>query len=92
MTAAEVFELLILTMRADNCFAFTYTGEQKVRALPHVEKLVAAGFFADDPNDLDGSFWQAAAGEYTECREFFAREIEAFEALGEILNEIFEGE
>jgi hypothetical protein len=88
--AEAIFKELVDIMSADNCFHFKFTEQQKARALPHVVALKAAGYFVDDPNDLDGSFWQMAAGEFTEAAEFFNR-LPAYDALGGILNEIFNG-
>lgn len=88
----EVFMLLVATMEADNGCYFDLTGEQFERTAPSIRALLDAGFFADDPSDLDGSWWQMAAGEATEAPEFFARCPEAYEVVSGVLNEIFDGD
>lgn len=87
----EVFLLLVATMEADNGRHFDMTAAQFERAAPSIRALLDAGFFEDDPNDLDGSWWQMAAGEATEAPEFFARCPEAYEVVSGVLNEIFDG-
>jgi len=86
----EVFDQLVKVMEADNGGEFTYTRDQCERAISSITMLQLAGFFADDPSDIDGSYWTCAAGEFTEAKEYFSRAPEAYETLSEILNEVFE--
>lgn len=93
-TAEEIFGIILDCMGDDNGVVFSFTEDQRARAIPPIESLMASGYFEDSPNDLSGSFWQAAGGEETESRAFFARadELDAYEQLNEILNEIFNGD
>lgn len=89
MSAPDVFDRLVEIMMADNGCNFVIL-DDRAKAVPHIEALMAAGFFLDSPDDLDGSFWQAGAGEPDEVREFFASHIGHYLALDAVLNEVFE--
>jgi hypothetical protein len=89
-SAPAVFLQLLEILMADNGGQYEATPDDHEAAIPLIEQLIDAGFFRDDPNDMDGSFWQAAAGEYSEAREYFAKVIDTYIALDLILNEIFE--
>ncbi len=86
----RVFDKLVEVLMSDNGGWFSILPEDRAAALPHIEALIAAGFFRDDPNDFDGSYWQAAAGEYTEVRQYFSGFLEHYLALEAVLNTIFE--
>jgi hypothetical protein len=90
MTWDNVFRCLLDNMEYDNGFRFTYDDDHKVRAKEPIIQLIEAGYFQDSHYDLDGSFWQCAAGEATEAKEYFSRKPIAYQQLSDILNEIFE--
>ena len=83
---------LMLVMDADNGCHHDWAAQDMRDAVPAIGALLRLGFFADGTNDLDGSFWQAAAGEETDRRTFFAAGIEHLEKLDEVLNRVFDGE
>lgn len=88
----EVWLELIEVLDADNGGTHEWTSEEMRAALPAIRALQELGFFADDSTDLESSFWHAAAGEETEAREFFMRGLEPYEALGAVLNQVFDRE
>lgn len=90
--AAEAFSTVIMHMGLDNGTRYQPTAAQRLSGEAACAELIAAGFFADDPDSLEGSFWQAAAGEMTEAEEFFAAAPEAYTKLSVALNEIFNAE
>lgn len=90
-TPAHVFAHLVVLMGHDNGCHFTNTPEDAEAALPHIEALMAAGYFLDDPEKLEDSFWEMAAGEDSEQKVYFSRAPEAHAALNAILNKIFDG-
>lgn len=92
LTLNEIFDKLMDVMTEDNGFQFEVTPEHRARAITPIFQLQLAGYFADDPNDLDGSFWMMGAGEYSEAPEYFSRAPEAFDQLSAVLNDIFNGE
>jgi hypothetical protein len=92
MSPNEVFDRLMAVMEEDNGFRFDYSEQHRLEATQPIAELQAAGYFADDPDDLDGSFWMAGAGEYMEAPEFFAKALPAFDKLSDVLNRIFNGE
>ena len=92
LTPQEVFVRLLEIMHADNGFVFEYTDTHEDDALPAIMSLQAAGYFQDSPYDLDGSFWMAGAGEYSEAPEFFRLDEKGFDQLSSVLNRIFNGE
>lgn len=92
MNAQETFRNLISLMGSDNGCQFRVTPEQEAEALPAVEALLAAGYFADSDNDLDSSWWQAASPCDEDDVAFFNRAPDAYATLSGVLNQIFEGD
>jgi len=90
MNNVEVFLALVQVMGDDNGCYFRTTPAQCEAALVPIDQLMSAGFFNDDPEDIDSSFWMAAAGEWTEALDYFANESAAYTALSDILNDIYE--
>jgi len=89
-TPEEIFNLLLQCMEDDNGGPMPATEAQRAAALPMIELCCSAGYFADDPADLDSSFWRLAAGERSECREFFCRVPDSvYEPLDKILGDVF---
>lgn len=89
----QIFDMLINVMEVDNGFIqFGVTPEHRQRSLPAIYELQQAGYFFDDPTDLEGSFWMAGAGERDEAPEFFDLAPDAFDKLSAVLNDIFNGE
>lgn len=86
----QVWEKLLDTMALDNDCTFRPTEEDFAKAEPAIVKLVQAGYFLDDPDDLNGSFWQAATGEQNLRADFFSRDHEAFVVLDKVLDTVFE--
>lgn len=92
MSPKAVWLDLMNVLDADNGHTHDWTNADMQEALQPITRLQNLGFFADDPDDLDGSFWQCAAGEETERREFFARGIEHLEALDKVIHRVFDPE
>lgn len=85
-----VFNHLVRLLELDTCVRFYPTESDIAAACRPIEQLQTAGFFTDDPNNLDGSFWMAAAGEESERERFFSRARVAFKELDAVLITIFE--
>lgn len=85
-----VWHQLIDVLEADNGGRHEWTSHELRDALPAITELLAAGYFADDPQDLDCSFWQAIAGEESESAEYFSRAPEAYTSLLVVLNRVFD--
>ena len=88
--ARRTFLQVVRTMGADNGCHFTPTEAEIAAATPVVASMMDAGYFRDDPEDIEHSFWQAAAGEESEARQFFQRAPDAYAQLTEILTAIFD--
>lgn len=90
----DVFQLIVGAMCADNCCDFDATDDDLQEALPHIRELIASGYFAGDlkaaADDIDSDIWMAAAGEYSEAERHFSGELEAYRALSDVLNRIFD--
>lgn len=84
-----VFHTLINLMIIDNGCGFKPTPDQRHRAIPFIKQLIAEGYFQDDPNDFESSFWHAAAPEFTDAPIYF-RYLPAYKGLDKVLNEIFD--
>lgn len=85
----KVFELLLVVMSADNGCSFAAHASDFAKMEPHVRALQGAGYFADEPTSLNGSFWTCAAGEETEAKDYFSKAPEAYDGLSAVLNDIF---
>lgn len=90
MTPVQVFNELLEIMSSDSNFKFDAPPEHTSLAIPVIESLTEGGYFRDNPNDLEGSYWMAAAGEELEAKEFFKSKAEDYEKLSLILNSVFE--
>ncbi len=89
-TPQWIFTELVEIMGADNGCQFHPSTIDIDEAVPAIEALQRAGYFADETDDLDHSFWQAVAGEETEAKNFFSRAPEAYAQLSTVLNRVFE--
>ena len=87
---AMIWEFLLWNLSDDNNIEIMRTREDYERARPGLEKLIAAGYFADNPYELTGSFWIMAAGEGTERVTYFERESEGFRVVDAVLNDLFD--
>lgn len=87
LTPETVWIRLIAVMEQDNGCVFPTSVGQFARAQPSISALISAGFFAGDWNDLDGDYWIAVAGGDDEA---ITRFPDAFSALNEVLNEVFD--
>lgn len=92
MTDGEILMTLVGIMNSDNNANFKATHAQAQRARGPIMLLQQMGYFADNPEDLDGSFWQAAAGEHWEAIKYFDRAPKAYRDLSAVLEEIFLGD
>ena len=90
MSPKAVWLALMEVLDADNGGVHDWTTADMHEALQPITHLQKLGFFADDPHDLDGSFWQCASGEETERRDFFARGIEHLDALDKVIDRVFD--
>lgn len=87
-----VMDNLLAVLEEDNGGPFEATPDDYREAEEPIHDLIKAGYFLEPaPDDLEASFWQAAAGEETEAKEFFSRAPEAYEKLSAILTRIFDG-
>lgn len=84
---AQVWIDLIHVMEADNGGSFPFTVSDYLRAEGDLRRLINAGYFQGDPADLNGDYWQMAAGEETEVA---ARFTVPFRELHAALNNVFE--
>jgi hypothetical protein len=81
---------MVETMEADNGDAMAYDDSHLRAALPAIAELCSAGYFADDPNDLDSSFWQAASPGMGDDIAYFDSAPAAYARLKSVLNSVFE--
>ena len=90
ITSRQAWQYIIANMEKDNGVGFedAITTEREEKGMELVRQLQADGFFNDNPDDPDGSFWQAAAGEIEE-RELYFRKLPAYYELNALLDEIF---
>lgn len=85
-----IWEFILRNLCNDNNIEITRTKEDYERAQPGLKKLIAAGYFADNPYELTDSFWMMAAGEETERVTYFEREPEGFRVVDVVLNDLFD--
>src|SRR5690606_28333525 len=90
--AMKVLERILLHMAEDDGRKFDITLGRATRALEAIQEQLDAGYGRDDWNDLNSSYWQAAAGEELEAEWFFRHAKFAYARLNRVLNEVFEGE
>lgn len=90
IVARGVFDELVSVMGSDSGVCFRAQPEDYERALDAVAVMIRAGYFACEVEDLDGDYWQMAAGEHTERPERFNRAPEAFAVVDAVLEDIFD--
>lgn len=90
-TPEWVWHRLMDVLDADNGYNHHWSCHDFNAAKEPITALIGSGFFRDDPQDLDGSFWQAASGEASERLAFFAGHNETLARLDEAVNEVFDG-
>lgn len=90
VTACGIFHMLVSIMGSDNGVYFPYFAEDRKKVCEPIIAMMQAGYFTGDPEDIDGDFWQMAAGEETEKVAHFNRAHEAFALVEEVLNDIFD--
>lgn len=93
MTIYKIFYNIICCLEDDNCTAFPVYPRDFKRVFKPLNLLYEEGYFQDSTKNLDGSFWQIAAGEETEAKNYFnknKRTAKAYSELSSVLNEIFE--
>ena len=61
-----------------------------MRAKPGLERLIRAGYFKDNPYDIESSYWQIAAGEETTAAAFFSKEPEGYRIVQQVLQQLFD--
>ncbi len=89
-TPEFVWVRLLEALHGDNGGAFTASTDDYREAKPALVQLIAAGFFRDDADSLDGDIWTIAAGEQSEAAARFASCADAYAVLSDVLNRVFE--
>lgn len=89
-TPGFVWVRLLEELAGDNGCPFTASTDDYREAKPALEQLIAAGFFRDDTDSLDGDIWTAASGEQSEAADRFERAADSYAALSAVLNRVFE--
>ncbi|WP_428309283.1 hypothetical protein [Hydrocarboniphaga sp.] len=91
-SAEHIWLELMLVMGADNGDHQDWAAVDMREAVPAITELQKLGFFADDPANLDSSFWQCASGEHSERLEYFASGLQHLQQLDVVINRVFDGE
>jgi len=89
-TPEFVWVRLLEALAGDNGCPFTASTDDYREAKPALVQLIAAGFFCDDADSLDGDIWTIAAGEQSEAAARFASCADAYAVLSDVLNRVFE--
>lgn len=89
-TPEFVWVRLLEALHGDNGGAFTASTDDYREAKPALVQLIAAGFFRDDADSLDGDIWAVAAGEQSEAAARFASCPDAYAVLSDVLNRVFD--
>lgn len=89
-TPEFVWVRLLEALHGDNGGAFTASTDDYREAKPALVQLIAAGFFRDDADSLDGDIWAVAAGEQGEAAARFASCPDAYAVLSDVLNRVFD--
>lgn len=89
-TPEFIWVRLLEALAGDNGGAFTASTDDYREAKPALVQLIAAGFFHDDADSLDGDIWTVAAGEQGEAAARFASCSDAYAVLSDVLNRVFE--
>lgn len=91
MNTSELLAEIVKAMENDNCCGFTITKADLAEAAGPLQQLLNDGYFANgDSSDIDSDVWMAAAGEYTEVRDYFSRSFNAYLHLDVVLERIFD--
>ena len=90
ITPEYVWEQILLTMETDNGCNFVRSRVDAEIATRAIKEMMDAGYFFDNPHDLDHSYWQAAAPANYDDIEFFSKAKDAYATLSLLLNEIFD--
>lgn len=88
--ASFVWNKLLEIMAADNGGDFLLTTADWIQARPAIEAMIEAGFFTGDPDDLDGDYWLAVAGDQSKAERRFSKCAGKYEELSDILDAIFD--
>lgn len=89
-TPEFVWVRLLEALHGDNGGAFTASTDDYREAKPALVQLIAAGFFRDDADRLDGDIWMVASGEQGEAAAMFASCSDAYAALSDVLSRVFD--
>lgn len=89
-TPEFVWVRLLQALAGDNGCPFAASTDDYREAKPALVELIAAGFFRDDADSLDGDIWRVAAGEQGEAAARFASCADAYAVLSDVLNRVFE--
>ncbi len=85
-----VWEYILRNFSNDNNFDCMRSQFDYMRAKPGLERLIRAGYFKDNPYDIESSYWQIAAGEETNAAAFFSKEREGYRIVQRVLQQIFD--
>lgn len=89
-TPEFVWVRLLEALAGDNGCSFSASTYDYREVKPSLVQLIAAGFFRDDADSLDGDIWTVAAGEQGEAAARFASCSEAYAVLSDVLNRVFD--
>lgn len=89
-TPEFVWVRLLEALAGDNGCPFTASTDDYREAKPALVQLIAAGFFRDGADSLDGDIWMVAAGEQGEVAARFASYAYAYSVLSVVLNRVFD--
>lgn len=85
-----IWDLILRNMSNDNNVEIARTQDDYERVELGLEKLITAGYFADNPYKLTDSFWMIASGSESERIAYFQRESEGFEIVDTVLTDLLE--
>ena len=89
-TPEFVWVHLLEALAGDNGCSFSASTDDYREAKPALVELIAAGFFRDAADSLDGDIWMVAAGEQGEAAARFASCADAYAVLSVVLNRVFD--
>lgn len=89
MDGVAIFEQIVKNMESDHGVNFVPTPQEIRGGAMLCENLRDAGYFMDDPADVDGDFWRAATGDYQRAMAHF-KNSPAYRELNSILETLFE--
>lgn len=89
-TPEFVWVRLLEALAGDNGCSFSASTDDYREAKPALTALIAAGFFRDGADSLDGDIWMVAAGEEGEAKARFDACAHPYANLSAVLNRVFE--